>query len=143
MEVNIQHNGQSKQHGEGPSLLSRNWLVELRIDWRGTYKVEKTDALTAVLDKHKAVFRDELGTITCAKASLCIDPQVPPEFCHPRPVPFSLRQKVEEELERLEKEGIICPRDFAEWAALIVVTTPDGSVRICGDYKVTINKAMV
>ena len=150
VEVNVQHNGQSKQlplnvtRGEGPSLLGRNWLGELRIDWRGTYKVQKTDALSAVLDKHEAVFRDELGTITCAKASLRIDPQALPEFHPPRPVPFSLRRKVEEELERLKKQGIIRPREFSEWAAPIVaVPKADGSIRICGDYKITMNKAMV
>ena len=80
------------------------------------------------------MFRDELGTNT----------QALPEFHPPQPVPFSMRQKIEEELERLEKEGIIRPRDFAGWAAPIVaVPKADGSTRICGDYKVTMNKAMV
>jgi hypothetical protein len=33
---------------------------------------------------------------------------------------------------------------FSEWAALIVaVSNGDGSIRICGDYKVTANKAMI
>ena len=71
VDVNIQHNGQCKRlpliitRGEGPSLLGRNWLGELRIDWRGIYKVQETDALSAVLSKHKAIFRDELGTNMC------------------------------------------------------------------------------
>ena len=114
-EVNVQHNGQSKQlpliitRGEGPSLLGRKWLGEWRIDWRGTYKVQEIDVLSAVLDKHEAIFREKLGTITCAKASLRIDPQALPEFHPPRPVHFSLRRKVKEELERLEKQGIIRP----------------------------------
>ena len=76
-------------------------------------------------------------------AKIQVDPQVHPRFHKPRPVPFSLRQKVEDELVRLEKEGIIQARQFADWAAPIVpVVKSDGSVRICGDYKVTANLAM-
>lgn len=49
---------------------------------------------------------------------------------------------VEAELERLEREGIIEPVQFSQWAAPIVpVIKPDGSIRICGDYKVTVNQA--
>ena len=53
-----------------------------------------------------------------------------------------MRAKVGEEIERLLKEGIIAPVKYAEWAAPIVpVLKPDGSVRICGDYKLTVNSA--
>ncbi|KAJ8248044.1 hypothetical protein GJAV_G00237580 [Gymnothorax javanicus] len=44
------------------------------------------------------------------------------------------------EFERLTNQGIIEPVKFSEWAAPIVpVLNPDNSVRICGDYKVTVN----
>ena len=54
-----------------------------------------------------------------------------------------MKSKVEEELEWLEKEGIIEPVQYAEWVAPIVpVLKADGkSLRICGDFKVTVNKA--
>ena len=42
------------------------------------------------------------------------------------------------ELERLEREGVIEPVQFSDWAAPIVpVVKRDGSIWICGDYKVT------
>ena len=58
------------------------------------------------------------------------------------PVPYALRAKVEQELERLERLGIIKPVQFSDWAAPIVpIVKGDGSIRICGDYKVTVNRA--
>ena len=97
-----------------------------------------------MLDAHKAVFAEELRTITCTKAEIHVDPQVPPSFHRPRPVPFALKQKVEAELERLQREGIIRRRQSSKWAAPIVpVPKSDGSVRLCGDYKLSANKAVI
>ena len=51
-------------------------------------------------------------------------------------------EKIERELERLKRDGIIEPTQFSDWAAPVVpVTKADGSLRLCGDYKLTINKA--
>ena len=48
---------------------------------------------------------------------------------------------LEKELARLQAIGVIQPVRFSDWAAPIVpVLKSDGRVRICGDYKVTINR---
>nr|VZH96762.1 unnamed protein product [Spirometra erinaceieuropaei] len=65
-----------------------------------------------------------------------------PRFFKARTVPYALAPKVEEELDRLQKADIIELVQYSEWAAPIVpVLKTDGSVRICGDYKLTINSA--
>ena len=49
--------------------------------------------------------------------------------------------KIEEELDRLVSLGILQPISFADWATPIVpVFKTDQSVRICGDFKVTVNQ---
>ena len=46
------------------------------------------------------------------------------------------------EIDRLAKSGIIEPVEFSDQAAPIVpVVEADGSIRICGDYKVKVNQA--
>ena len=64
-------------------------------------------------------------------------------FCKPRPVPFALRDAVEHELDRLLEAGVVEKVNFSEWAApIVVVPKKDHKVRICGDYKVTINPVL-
>ena len=88
------------------------------------------------------MFKDELGQVQGATAKFHVNSDCQPKFCKARPVPYALRAKVEAELDRLEKEGILEPVKFSDWAAPIVpVVKRDGSVRICGDYKLTVNQA--
>uniref|UniRef100_A0A1X7V1G4 Reverse transcriptase domain-containing protein n=1 Tax=Amphimedon queenslandica TaxID=400682 RepID=A0A1X7V1G4_AMPQE len=70
-----------------------------------------------------------------------VDLQSTPIFHKACLVPYALKAKVEAELDHLQEHGIIKPVCFADWAAPIVpVIKRDGSIRICGDYKVTANR---
>ena len=60
-----------------------------------------------------------------------------------RPVPYSVRKKVEDELNRLQELGIISPVSWSEWATpIVVVPKQDGAIRLCGDFKVSVNPAL-
>ncbi|XP_045471809.1 uncharacterized protein LOC123678704 [Harmonia axyridis] len=57
-----------------------------------------------------------------------------------RPLPFAMKSKVEDELNRLLEMGVISPVEYSEWGIPEVpVLKPDGSIRICGDFEVTVN----
>ena len=147
--VQVEHNGQTVSlpiivvKGNGPSLLGRDWLRALRLDWRSIFRVDATThTLETILEKHSEVFKKGLGTLQGVSAKIYVDQNAQPRFHSPRPVPFALRKKVEEELERLQSLRVIKPIQFSDWAAPIVpVLKGDGRIRICGDYKVTINQA--
>ena len=126
--------------GGGPSLLGRNWLCELKLNWHEIFWLHN-GSLSQVLEKHKAVFEPGLGTVTGYEAKIVVDPNVPPKYCKARTVPYYYREKVEKELDRLVGEGTLESVEFSEWAAPIVAVLKQDkqSVRICGDFKQTIN----
>ncbi|CAB3992544.1 Retrovirus-related Pol poly from transposon [Paramuricea clavata] len=109
---------------------------KLKEDKNTSVKVNK------LLEKYEKVFHEELGTFSGPKAKIYVAEDASPKYYKARPVPYALREKVEKELERLQEEGTIEPVQFADWAAPIVpIVKDDKSIRICGDYKVTVNQA--
>jgi hypothetical protein len=55
--------------------------------------------------------------------------------------PSRLGSQVEKEIDRQVVEGIIEPVQFSEWVTPVVpIIKKDGSVWLCGDYKVTVNQ---
>ena len=149
MEVTVQYQDQKKKlnllvvTGGGKSLLGRDWLRHLKLNWCELNHLRITARLKLedVLKKHADVFKEELGKVTGMEVKIHMDPDAQPQFFRPRPVPLALRPKGERELERLVQDKVVEPVQFSEWAAPIVpVVKPNGSLRICGDYKVTVNK---
>ena len=55
------------------------------------------------------------------KAVIHMKENVRPKFCRARTVPYALRKKVENELDRLEKENVIQKVEHSDWATPIVV----------------------
>lgn len=61
-----------------------------------------------------------------------------------RPVPSSLRPKVGSELNSLVKSGVLEPVTTSEWGTPIApVPKKSGEIRICGDFKVTVNPVLM
>ena len=47
--------------GEGPSLIGRNRLTELKLGWHELHQMYQRKDLQTILNSHKAVFKEELG----------------------------------------------------------------------------------
>lgn len=125
--------------GNGPSLVGRDWLRVLKPNLSVFYAGRGSE-LEELMKRHSQLFKDELGRVKGIEVRIHVDGAAKPRFFKARPVPFALRGKVEQELERLRSEGIIEPVQFSDWAAPVVpVVKQDGSIRLCGDYKMTIN----
>ena len=108
--------------------------------WNTKSKVLQYDPshapLVKLLEAHKDVFDEGLGTLRGTKAKIYVESDAEPKFFKARPVLYGLKSKVEDELERLQKEGILSPVELGEWAAPIVpLLKPNNTIRICGDYK--------
>ena len=129
-----------------PNLLGRDWLGRIRLNWHQLLSVSAPpggagDTLGPVLDKHPGVFEVGLGKCQTT-VSLDVDPSAAPQFYKARPVPLAIREKVDEELDRQIKEGTLVPVKSSEWAApLVCLLKSSGSVRLCGSYDLTVNKA--
>jgi len=66
-----------------------------------------------------------------------------PKFLKARPIPFAIREKVDEELQSMENAGVITKVDHSEWASpLVVVAKPNGRVRITGNFKAIVNSQL-
>lgn len=66
---------------------------------------------------------------------------VKPIFHKPVPVPFAFREKVVEELKKLESQGVIKKVENSLWGTPLVpvLKSNDKDVRVCANYKITIN----
>ena len=101
------------------------------------------DELQTLMRKHIDVFSDSIGCLKKITSSLHLKENATPKFCKARPIPHSLKSKVETDPKNLQSEGIIQPISWSEWATPIVpVMKKNGAVCICEDFKVTINSQL-
>ncbi|KAJ8733760.1 hypothetical protein PYW07_014311 [Mythimna separata] len=137
----------------GPPLLGRDFMSAFNLiittDIKSLKCSESSDSTDSnsvreLLDKFPDLWRDELGSFNKFKVSLKLKENAVPKFFKSRTVPFALKDKVEQELERLKKLNILVPIDHAPYATPIVpVLKENGSVRIAGDFSVTLNKDLI
>ena len=84
--------------GSGPTLLGRDWLHDIRVDWVSISTLTVHNCLLTrnqLTKKYAEVFQPELGTFKKFQAHLQLKAGARPIFLRPRSVPFALKESVE------------------------------------------------
>ena len=118
IDVKVSHSQQEKNlnlqvvRGDGPSLLGRDWLRIIRLDWPRLDQLQQvSDKWREVVDRFKDAFKEELGHIKGHikghKGKIQHKPDARSQFFRARNVPYALKNRIEKELDHLENEGVI------------------------------------
>ncbi|XP_043264008.1 uncharacterized protein LOC122404149 [Colletes gigas] len=137
----------------GPILIGREWLkvfgmwpFKFNCNERGIgcNKIELIDMTKDFGLKFPKLFGKGPGLYNKGMLKLTLKENAQPVALKARHLPFALTNKVEDEINRLVKLQHLEKVDVSEWATPIVpVIKSDGSVRICGNFKLTLNPQLV
>ena len=128
-------------NGPRPNIIGRSWFPALGI------KIEIISNLTSkspnFISEFKEVFSPGLGKFKGSKISFNLSSEIMPIAFPPRRVPLGIKPAVEDEIKSLIQKGVLIPIEKSNWATPVVpVVKPDGSIRLCADYRVTLNKVL-
>ncbi|XP_058816399.1 uncharacterized protein K02A2.6-like [Topomyia yanbarensis] len=160
VDAEVAYNGQSNQlrlfvvDTKRHPLLGREWMRALQLDWNDIMRFDSVDrislcnplpqAVKGLMEEFPAVFEESIGKINGIQASLHIKPDSKPIFLKARTLPFSIRDTVEREILSMEENGILVKVNHSEWATPVVpVMKSANKVRLCRDYKLTVNKSLL
>ncbi|KAG8177185.1 hypothetical protein JTE90_015793 [Oedothorax gibbosus] len=133
------------------ALIGRNWLEVLKLDWNKIFDInviagnrpENDLDIQKLEKKYAKVFSPQIGEIKGKEVNLHLKPNTVPKFCKARPLPYAIKPLVDKELDVLEKAGIIARVPYSEWATpIVVVRKSSNAIRMCADYKVTLNPVL-
>ena len=121
--------------GYGPSLLGRNWLYKVKLDWSSVNRCGPT-LIDDLLKKYINIFvPDGNSPLKGVVAKIHFLENTKPLYFRVRPLPYALKNKGDVEIDRLLAEKIIEPVEISEWAAPVVpILKKDETIRLCGDY---------
>jgi Reverse transcriptase (RNA-dependent DNA polymerase) len=137
-------------------LLGRDWLDSLFPAWRNFFQEKMINNISKIGEinidgsidfirkKYVSFFDNDLSSpIKAFKVNIQLKEGAIPIFHKAYSLPFSLREKVSNEIEKLCEQNILIPVSKSEWASPIVVVRKDDSkIRMCVDFSITLNKCL-
>lgn len=139
-------NSGSKDHQFTP-LLGREWLDVFFPEWRYTFRnvigvhnvltFDKDLCLSDIQSRFHNVFKKDFSLPIVGYEAELVLRDDRPIFKRAYEVPYRLRDRVCEYLDRLEKENVITPVKTSEWASpVIVLIKKNNQIRLVVDCKV-------
>ena len=90
------------------------------------------------------VFSEGLGVCTKTEVNFELKQNVKPVFKPKRNVPFSSKQDIEIELQRLQENGVVEKVDYSEWASpTVYVKKKNKKIRVCADFSTGLKKELI
>lgn len=134
------------------AILGRNWCrkLKLKIDLDeinpmcSIKHVSDSNIIQSISEEFHDIFQPKIGCVKQFTISLKLRDDAKPIFTKEREIPYALIDKVNQELNVLEKTGVISKTEISDWGSpLVVIPKSDGGVRLCVDYKVGVNERLV
>lgn len=131
-----------------PALLGRTFLRAFNFDLIQVNNINVNEQYSVLTEQIKnefsEVFKTDLGSFNSSKVTLHLEDGSKPIFFKPRQLPLAWKEKIEQKLRNLIDLGVLEHVDSSDWGTpLVPILKPDGDIRICGDYKVTLNKCLI
>ncbi|XP_043287520.1 uncharacterized protein K02A2.6-like [Venturia canescens] len=122
-------------------LLGRDLMKPLGFYIASINCISTESEVKEIIKQYTELFDGKLGKYKYEKIKIKLQQDVAPKFFKPRPVPLAMKKQLEEELKRLENEGVISLKSVNAWGTpLVPILKPDGKIRVCADYKLTVNQ---
>ena len=95
---------------------------------------ENHEKITDILTKYSTVFTEKLKLAKIEKHSIPLTDNIP-VVSKPYPVPYRQREKLKDEMQNMEDEGIIRKSNSPYASPVVIVQKKDSTLRICPDYR--------
>ncbi|XP_014205124.1 uncharacterized protein K02A2.6-like [Copidosoma floridanum] len=141
--------------GSGPPLIGRKWLeafgcwplqnlIDKQRETNQIFKIDNMNVKESITRNFPTLFDSSPGLYNKSKVNLYLKDDAKPIALKARHVPHALKPLIKEEIDRLIRSGHLERVETSEWATPIVsIMKSNGKVRICGDYKLTINPQLI
>ena len=129
------------------NLIGRDGQVKLNITIHPeqfvTAVTTPSTTLQEIITMNEALFKPQLGCCTMFNATLTHRESNQPKYCKVRKLTFCSKTSCRSRVGQTRKQQVLEKVSHSDWATpIVVVRKPGGKVRLCGDFKVTLNPAL-